>query len=151
MTTDQHFTFCILQALPESYSPLFSTILVTTNVDMLKPDIITRRILEEEEACRLSLASLSVIVKPSGSVKFEGEYNYYKKIGHMSKDCRKRKRDNADKKNAKNAVVTVAEQSMPIYAYSLSDPQQWMIDSRCSDHMSNNLSNFKNYIPLSNP
>jgi hypothetical protein len=26
-----------------------------------------------------------------------------------------------------------------------------MIDSGCSDHMSNNLSDFENYIPLSNP
>jgi Zinc knuckle len=69
----------------------------------------------------LSSASLSAIVKPSGSVKFEGECNYCKKIGHMSKDCRKKKKDKADRKNAKNAVVTVAEQSMPIYTYSLSD------------------------------
>jgi hypothetical protein len=64
-----------------------------------------------------------VIVKPSGLVKFEGECNYCKKFGHMSKDCRKKKKDKADRKNAKNAVVTVAEQLMPIYAYSLSNSQ----------------------------
>jgi hypothetical protein len=69
----------------------------------------------------------------------------------MSKDYRKKKKDKADRKITKNAVVTVAEQSMPIYTYSLSDSQRWMIDSRCSDHISNDLSNFENYTPSSNP
>jgi hypothetical protein len=122
---------------------------MTTNVDMLKPDIITRRILEEE-VCQSSSAFLSMIIKLSELVRFEGECNYCKKIGHMSKDCRKRKKDKADRKITKNAIVTIAEQSMPIYTYSLSDSQQWIIDSGCLDHMSNDLSNFKNYTLLSN-
>jgi gag-polypeptide of LTR copia-type len=46
--TNQHFSFCILQALPDSYAPLLSAILATSDMDTIKPDVITARILEEE-------------------------------------------------------------------------------------------------------
>jgi gag-polypeptide of LTR copia-type len=102
--SNQHFSFCILQACPDSYSLLFSTILTTSDMDTIKPDIITMRSLEEE-AWWSSIASLLVIIKQL--TKFEGECNYYKRTGHKLRDCRKKKGDKAEKKNPKNAVVTV--------------------------------------------
>jgi hypothetical protein len=99
--TDLQFCFILIKALPESYSAVASTILATGEPKDLSPQKIQDRILNEEGRRSGASASLNKVapIKRHGDRPDKSKVKcfYCDKPGHKRDECRKKKRDDAEK------------------------------------------------------
>jgi hypothetical protein len=99
--TDLQFSFILIKALPESYSAVASTILVTGAPKDLSPQTIQDRILNEEGRRSGASTSLNKIapIKRKGDKADKNKIKCYycQKNGHKSTECRKKKKDAEEK------------------------------------------------------
>jgi hypothetical protein len=105
--SDTEYCLILLHALPTSYEVLASTILAAGAPNTLKHTEITTRILNEEgHRSSPSGSSLNVVAKaPIKASDGKGKKqdhsqlmcHYCNKKGHIQPDCRKKKKDEADK------------------------------------------------------
>src|SRR5712671_2909717 len=107
--TDNQFCLILLHTLPDSYEVLASTILASSAPDKLKhSEIITQIINEEAHRSGSLLNSAKVAPIKSSSNKKKDHANltchYCNKKGHIKPDCRKKKKDEKDKKEKENAL-----------------------------------------------
>jgi hypothetical protein len=120
--SDTQYCLILLHALPTSYEVLASTILAAGTPNTLKHAEITVHILNEEGRCSSpSGSSLNTAakapIKASGSKGKKWDHSqlmchYCNKKGHIQPDCRKKKKDEADKaKKGESSSVTKAANS----------------------------------------
>ena len=107
--TDNQFCLILLHALPDSYEVLASTILASGTPDKLKHSKIIARIINEEvRRSGSSLNSAKVAPIKFSSNKKKDHTNltchYCNKKGHIKPDCRKKKKDEKDKKEKENTL-----------------------------------------------
>ena len=177
--TDTQYCLILLHALPASYEVLASTILASGAPTTLKHTEITARILSEE-ARRAGPSGSSLNAHARAPVKGSGKgkgkkrdhsgltCHYCNKVGHIQPDCRKKKKDEADKAKkekesgsgtkAANSHVLVATPStewgasieevndigVALYA---AERVRWMMDSGATHHITPHKSDFKDYTP----
>jgi hypothetical protein len=99
--TDLQFCFILIKALPDSYTTVASTILVTGDLLDLSLQKIQDRILNEEGRWSEASASLNKItpIKCKGDKADKGKVKcfYCQKLGHKSPECHKKKKDMEEK------------------------------------------------------
>jgi hypothetical protein len=103
--SDLQYCFILIKALPDSYSAIASTILVTGEPKDLTPQMIQDRILNEEGRWSGASMSLNKIapIKRKGDKADKSKIKcfYCHKKGHKSNECRKKKKD-AEEKEKEN-------------------------------------------------
>ena len=92
--SDTQYCLILLNALPNSYEVVASTLLASGPASNLKYSEITARVLNEEG--RKSGPSASLNTARAGKNK-NLTCHYCNKKGHMERDCRKKKKDEAEK------------------------------------------------------
>ncbi len=92
--SDTQYCLILLNALPNSYEVVASTLLASGPASNLKYSEITARVLNEEG--RKSGPSASLNAARAGKNK-NLTCHYCNKKGHMERDCRKKKKDEAEK------------------------------------------------------
>ena len=168
--TDLQFTFILIKALPDSYSPVASTILATRSPMALTPQMVQERILNKESRRSSSSASLNKVTPIKGNSNDKNKKkkcNYCKIPSHKALDCRKKKRDVEEKekkekkkageaKKAINAHMAIASSSK-IEEISNSDSDNlrvslyaigrlsWCMDSGATHHISHTWLDFVQY------
>src|SRR6266571_1826076 len=93
--SDIQYSLILLNALPESYEVVATTLLASSPASDLKYSKITTRVLNEEG--RKLGPSASLNVARTGKKTSLVTCNYCHKKGHVSHDCRKKKKDEAEK------------------------------------------------------
>jgi hypothetical protein len=167
--TDLQFCFILIKSLPESYASVASTLLAIGAPADLSAQTIQARIVNEENRRKiLPVASLNKVapVKKKGD-KAGIKCYYCQKIGHKSNECRKKKKDEADRKdkaagaqapgksvNAHIVPTTAFITEVPdtdnedlrvsLYAVSRS---RWIVDSGATHHISPVRSDFATWSP----
>ncbi len=166
--SDIQYCLILLHALPRSYEVVASTLLASGPASSLKHSEIIARVLNEEGRKSGPSTSLNAARAPikSGKKKKKDHSNltchYCNKKGHIQPDCRKKKKDEADKKKddgnadsgkkAANAHVLIPntasieevndELNVALYAAA---SVRWMMDSGATHHMSPHRSDFADY------
>src|SRR6202453_2326768 len=179
--TDIQYCLILLHALPTSYEVLSSTILASGTPATLKHAEITARILNEEGR-RSGPSGSSLNAHARAPIKGSGKgkkrdhsgltCHYCNKKGHIQPDCRKKKKDEADKaKEGKSSSSTKAanahvkvdtpstewgasieevhedEDNVIGVAMYAAERMRWMMDSGATHHITPHLSDFKDYTP----
>ena len=163
--TDLQFCFILIKALPEFYSAVTSTILVTGVPKDLSLQTIQDCILNEEGWRSRTSASLNKIapIKKKGNKADKSKIKCYycQKNGHKSNECRKKKKDVKDKDkkdkekekgsgmqksvNAHISTATIEEisnnEDLPVSIYSATQ-SRWMVDSGATHHITPHHSDF---------
>ena len=168
--TDLQFTFILIKALPDSYSPVMSTILATGSPMALTSQMVQEQILNKESRWSGSSASLNKVTPIKGNSndkKKKKKCNYCKIPGHKAADCCKKKCDMEEKekkekekageaKKAINMHVAIASSSR-IEEISDSDSDNlhvslyaigrlsWCVDSGATHHISHTWLDFMQY------
>jgi len=93
--SDIQYSLILLNALPESYEVVATTLLTSGPASNLKHSEITARVLNEEGQKSGSSASLNAA--RNGKKTPHVTCNYCHKKGHVLHDCRKKKKDEAEK------------------------------------------------------
>jgi transposase InsO family protein len=173
--SDVQYCLILLHTLPSSYEVVASTLLTSGPASSLKYSEITARILNEEgrkSGPNTSLNSVKAPIK-SGKKKKKDHSDltchYCNKKGHIQPDCRKKKKDEADKANkekgegssadsgkkAANSHVLVptstsieeVNDSDIEVALCTAERERWMMDSGTTHHMSPYKPDFADYAP----
>ena len=169
------YCLILLHALPKAYEVVASTLLASGPASALKYSKITARILNEEGRKSGPSASLNAAHAPIKSGKKKKNHanltcHYCNKKGHIQPDCRKKKKDNADKKkngedgnsadNGKKSanahvlvessasVEEVNDDELEVGLYT-AVRTRWMMDSGATHHMSPYKIDFADYTPCS--
>ena len=93
--SDIQYSLILLNALPESYEVVATTLLASGPASNLKHSEITAHVLNEEG--RKSGSSASLNAACTGRKTPHVTCNYCHKKGHVLRDCRKKKKDEAEK------------------------------------------------------
>jgi gag-polypeptide of LTR copia-type/Zinc knuckle len=162
---DWQFAALILLALPESYENIKEYFLTTPSPKNLKPEEIRARILEKQNRKKDEAeASTNVIAAKPAKKKFKKRGSRRPpddrpchncgKAGHWARECRAPKKDNSNAGPTKskaggsslNVVETSdAESDSPVLCY-FGAPENWLMDSGATDHMTPFGSDFKDYV-----
>ena len=171
--SDVQYCLILLNALPSTYEVVASTLLASGPASSLKYSEITARILNEEGRKSGPNTSLNAAKAPikSGKKKKKDHSNltchYCNKKGHIQPDCRKKKKDEADKSNkvegssadsgkkaanthvlaTSSASIEEANDSDIDVALYTAERERWMMDSGATHHMSPYKSDFADYAP----
>lgn len=165
-------TFESMSALPESYNNVIEPILAVTKPADINYDDVRAKILNEYTR-RDSGASVSAIRTPdngkSKTLKFKCGFCRYS--GHTKTECRKKKAasNNAKgtgKKEKKSNTTSTSSAAVHVVNAEGLAPEDfinvaavfyglgstsWMIDSGCTQHITNNLNNFAEYYAFTTP
>jgi hypothetical protein len=108
--TDLQFCFILIKVLPDSYTTVASTILVTGAPANLKPQMIQDWILNEEG----HRSGASMLLNKVAPIKKNSEITCYycKKTGHKSTECQKKKWD-VDRKAKEKGKATETQAVTP--------------------------------------
>ena len=172
--TDLQYCFILIKSLPESYSPVASTILATGVPKDLSPLTVQERILNEEGRRSGASGSLNKVapVRHTNNSHSNVTCFYCRNTGHKANECRKKKRDAAQKEKKekeKSAVVPAASSSnqavnahivpttamiteidsdneiqVSLYASARS---RWMVDSGATHHITLFRTDFNTWAP----
>ena len=163
---DWQFAALILLALPDSYENVKEHFLTTPEPKNLRPDDIRARILEKQNRKKdeADIAGANIITTKSATAKSKKRgkrppddkpcFNCGRK-GHWARECRLKKKDTPHQSNASpgkpgggslNVVEhdTDAESESPVLCY-FGAPENWLMDSGATDHMTPFGSDFKSY------
>ena len=166
---DWQYAAILLLALPDSFDHVKEHFLTTPDPKNLKPDAICARILEKENRKKdeADLAAANAIASKSAAATAKAKqkkrsnrppndkpcFNCGNK-GHWARECRKKK-DKSQSSNADpgkpgssslNVVETSdAESDSPVLCY-FGAPENWLMDSGATDHMTPFGSDFKSYV-----
>ena len=157
------FAALILHSLPESYSTIVQTLITQAGTNAITLADVRNAMYAEEER-RNGGGSSTAVNAVTAKKTDKDKCRYCKKSGHWEKDCRKKKRDKERKKgggsNSNNSsssstpsvnAVTSESASMDMFAAYVSPDTIWMLDSGCTHHVTNSLSDFESYTPYSSP
>ena len=161
---DWQFAGLILLALPESYENIKEYFLTTPSPKNLKPDEIRARILEKQNRKKDEAeASAHVIATKPAKKKFKKRgkrppddrpCHNCGKAGHWARECRAPRKDNSNAGPTKTKVggsslnvveTSDAESDSPVLCY-FGAPENWLMDSGATDHMTPFGSDFKDYV-----
>ena len=92
---DLQYCLILINALPNSYEVVASTLLASGPPSSLKYSKITARIIDEEGWKLGQLASLNAAHTGKKQDQSNSVCHYCKKRGHIQRDCRKKKKDEA--------------------------------------------------------
>lgn len=169
--SESFHALAILRALPDSYSVSVQSILATTaNFATLTSDTVRSRILgEETRQVSHSVAKVDTRAKPNKAKDKERKECSWCGIPgiHREKDCCRKAAGMAkgdkgpipkspDPSTTRiHAVNTEAESSSNAVTASFyvrsNSKTQWMLDSGCTDHITNDLNDFDSYQPYDRP
>ena len=162
---DWQFAALILLALPDSYENVKEHFLTTPDPKNLKPDDIRARILEKQNRKKdeADVAGANIILTKHATAKNKKRgkrppddkpcFNCGKK-GHWARECKSKKKDTPTSSNAGpgkpggsslNVVENSdAESDSPVLCY-FGAPENWLMDSGATDHMTPYGSDFTSY------
>jgi hypothetical protein len=166
---DSFHSLTILHALPPSYTFLVQSLLsMTLDFSALTPDSIWSCIFSKktQQGSNPLVAKVDTITKAKkekknkekkkcnwcGILAYYKEKDCHRKVAGMAKGDQGLIPDNLKV----NAVTTINESNDTICIinfYSSSDKSKmwWMLDSRCTDHITNDPNDFFDYMPLLRP
>jgi Reverse transcriptase (RNA-dependent DNA polymerase)/Integrase core domain/gag-polypeptide of LTR copia-type/GAG-pre-integrase domain len=166
--SDIQFCFILIQALPESWTHVASTILAIGDPANLTAQIISDRIINEESRRSGASASLNKIapIKKNGDKADKSKIKCYycQKNGHKSNECRKKKKDTEENEtkgkgsgaqttksvNAHMGTASIEEvddnDDLPVSLYAAAR-SRWMVDSGATHHITPHRSDFTNWTP----
>ena len=159
--------------LPESYAQLKESIFNAGSPKDLKSDEVCAKIVDTETRCKVEQTNSAVtnmtkgkgntkkkkkLVKPTTVASSDVTCFKCGKVGHISRNCHlKKKNDSAAGStttnrpgSSTNTGLNVVEMEVdakiesPIFCY-FGVPENWLMDSGATDHMSPFGSNFKDY------
>src|SRR6266571_1204144 len=107
--SDIQYSLILLNALPESYEVVATTLLTSGPASNLKHSEITTHVLNEEGQKSGSSASLNAA--RTGKKTPHVTCNYCHKKGHVSRDCRKKKKDEAEKAKEEDSTSSDSSDS----------------------------------------
>ena len=170
--TDLQFTFILIKALPEFYSPVMSTILTTRSPTALTPQMVQEWILNEESWQSSSSALLNKVTPIKGNSNDKNKKkkcNYCKIPGHKAADCCKKKHDAEEKEKKKKEKAREAKKAINVHVAIASSSRieeisntesdnlhislyaigqlSWCVDSGATHHISYTQSDFMQYTP----
>jgi hypothetical protein len=174
--TETQYSLILLNALPSSYETVATILLASGPATSLKPSDISTRVINEEGRRSGPSASLNAVarapIKSSGKGKGKKwdhsalTCHYCGKKGHIQPDCRKKKKDDAEKakkdgasgsgQKAANSHVLVPttasikevnkDNSVGVALYAV-ERMRWMMDSGATHHITPHRSDFETYTP----
>jgi hypothetical protein len=174
--TETQYSLILLNALPSSYETVATILLASGPATSLKPSDISARVINEEGRRSGPSASLNAAARApiKSSDKGKGKKrdhsmltcHYCGKKGHIQPDCRKKKKDDAEKakkdgasgsgQKAANSHVLVPttasikevdeDNSVGVALYA-AEHVRWMMDSGATHHITPHRSDFKTYTP----
>ena len=162
---DGMYATYVLLALPESYQAVKDSFFATNNLTTIKLADVRARIIETEirrKAESSSSANALTSKKQGGSHKPKRQpgandaCKYCGIKGHWARNCKKKKREKQQQTNsgkpgntASSSLNVVdhsdAESEVRFFAY-LGSPENWIVDSGATDHMSPFGSDFRDYV-----
>jgi len=157
-----------IHALPNSYEVLASTILVSRRLDQLKPSEIINWILNKEGQRSRSASLLNVAKAPikSQNGKKRDHSNlmcyYCNKKGHIKPNCRKKKKDEKEKRDKENTSSKAANTHVAVHTSTSIEEindnlhvslyaaasNAWMLDSGATHHIMPHISDFISYSKI---
>jgi len=163
---DWQFAALILLALPDSYDNVKEHFLTTADPKNLNSDDIRARILEKQNRKKdeADLAGANIITTKAATAKAKKRskrppddkpcFNC-NKTGHWARECRSKKKDTSNQSAAGpgkpggsslNVVENSdAESDSPVLCY-FGAPENWLMDSGATDHMTPFGSDFTSYV-----
>jgi hypothetical protein len=174
--TETQYSLILLNALPSSYETVATILLASSPATSLKPSDISARVINEEGRRSGPSASLNAAARApiKSSDKGKGKKrdhsaltcHYCGKKGHIQPDCRKKKKDDAEKgkkdgalgsgQKAANSHVLVPttasikevdeDNSVGVALYA-AERMRWMMDSGETHHITPHRSDFETYTP----
>jgi hypothetical protein len=174
--TEAQYSLILLNALPSSYETVATILLASGPATSLKPSNISARVINEEGWQSGPSASLNVVARApiKSSDKGKGKKrdhsaltcHYCGKKGHIQPNCRKKKKDDAEKakkdgasgsgKKAANSHVLVPtttsirevdeDNSVSVALYA-TEHMRWMMDSGATHHITPHRLDFETYTP----
>jgi hypothetical protein len=174
--TETQYSLILLNALPSSYETVATILLASGPATSLKPSDIGARVINEEGRWSGPSASLNAVAHApiKSSNKGKGKKrdhtaltcHYCGKKGHIQPDCRKKKKDDAEKakkdgasgsgQKAANSHVLVPstasikevdeDNSVGVALYA-AEHMHWMMDSGATHHITPHRSDFETYTP----
>jgi hypothetical protein len=172
--TETQYSLILLNALPSSYETVATILLASGPATSLKPSDISARVINEEGRRSGPSASLNAEAHTpiESSDKGKGKKqdhstltcHYCSKKGHIQPDCRKKKKDDAEKakkdgasgfgQKAANSHVLVPttasikevdeDNSVGVALYA-AEHMCWMMDSGATHHITPHRSDFETY------
>jgi hypothetical protein len=174
--TETQYSLILLNALPSSYKTVATILLASGAATSLKPSDISARVINKEGRQSGPGASLNAAARApiKSSDKGKGKKqdhsaltcHYCGKKGHIQPDCRKKKKDDAEKgkkdgalgsgQKAANSHVLVPtttsikevdeDNSVGVALYA-AERMHWMMDSGATHHITPHRSDFETYTP----
>jgi hypothetical protein len=174
--TETQYSLILLNALPSSYETVATILLASGPATSIKPSNISTWVINEEGRRSSPSASLNAAVCApiKSSDKGKGKKqdhsaltcHYCSKKGHIQPDCRKKKKDDAEKgkkdgasgsgQKAANSHVLVPttasikevdeDNSVGVALYAM-EHMHWMMDSGATHHITPHRSDFQTYTP----
>ena len=161
---DWMYATFVLIALPESYQATKDSFFAANDLTTLKPADIRACIIETEIRRKAeSSASANALTskkhagghKPKRQPGANDACKHCGIKGHWARNCKKKRREKQQQMKSDNpgppsSLLNVvdhsdAESEVPFFAY-LGSPENWLVDSGATDHMSPFGSDFRDYV-----
>lgn len=132
----------LLSGLPSEFDVLVSGLETANISNTLSSELVRTRLLQEDH--RRNCNDISNIVSSTAYAanKKIKVCHYCKRTGHIKARCFKLKKDREAKKDEEQKTFLTTATAMSVRHH------EWIVDSGCSMHMSNNSKNFMNLVQI---